>query len=538
MKSIKGRKISDGIVFGKIKLWIRRKDEIVNIHTKDIVVEKERFLSALAKTKERMNSLHDELKGKILSKDADIFASHLMILEDETYINRILSLIEEHRYNSEYALIEACKEYKDAIMQNGDEIFRDRIADMDDVISNLTEILSKEETNLSGFAGTIVWTNDITPSELIKINRQKILAVICENCSYNSHSAILARSMNIPVLVVRSLIPDASFEGVSALLDTYESELIIEPDVVVFKERKERARMIKEEENILRQIIKEKRANKDGIQICANISNLKDLDDPRTDDADGIGLFRTEFVFLGESYYPSEEKQFEIYKNVLEKMDGKRVVFRTLDVGADKAAAYMKTEHEENPALGIRGIRFSLANPKFFKTQIRAILRAGLYGKAAIMFPMITSLDEVKQAKGIIKEVLNDLERSGEKYAQSIEIGIMIETPAAVMISDELASEVDFFSIGTNDLAQYSFAIDRFKDGEIQEKDSYYPVLMRMIEKTVESAKKKRIGVCICGEMAADVKVVKDFEKMGVDALSVSADNILPVSKILFEAEA
>ncbi len=538
MKSIKGRKISDGIVFGKIKLWIRRKDEIVNIHTKDIVVEKERFLSALAKTKERMNSLHDELKGKILTKDADIFASHLMILEDETYINRILSLIEEHRYNSEYALIEACKEYKDAIMQNGDEIFRDRIADMDDVISNLTEILSKEETNLSGFAGTIVWTNDITPSELIKINRQKILAVICENCSYNSHSAILARSMNIPVLVVRSLIPDASFEGVSALLDTYESELIIEPDVVVFKERKERARMIKEEENILRQIIKEKRANKDGIQICANISNLKDLDDPRTDDADGIGLFRTEFVFLGESYYPSEEKQFEIYKNVLEKMDGKKVVFRTLDVGADKAAAYMKTEHEENPALGIRGIRFSLANPKFFKTQIRAILRAGLYGKAAIMFPMITSLDEVKQAKGIIKEVLNDLERSGEKYAQSIEIGIMIETPAAVMISDELASEVDFFSIGTNDLAQYSFAIDRFKDGEIQEKDSYYPVLMRMIEKTVESAKKKRIGVCICGEMAADVKVVKDFEKMGVDALSVSADNILPVSKILFEAEA
>ena len=538
MKSIKGRKISDGIVFGKIKLWIRRKDEIVNIHTKDIVVEKERFLSALAKTKERMNSLHDELKGKILSKDADIFASHLMILEDETYINRILNLIEEHRYNSEYALIEACKEYKDAIMQNGDEIFRDRIADMDDVISNLTEILSKEETNLSGFAGTIVWTNDITPSELIKINRQKILAVICENCSYNSHSAILARSMNIPVLVVRSLIPDASFEGVSALLDTYESELIIEPDVVVFKERKERARMIKEEENILRQIIKEKRANKDGIQICANISNLKDLDDPRTDDADGIGLFRTEFVFLGESYYPSEEKQFEIYKNVLEKMDGKKVVFRTLDVGADKAAAYMKTEHEENPALGIRGIRFSLANPKFFKTQIRAILRAGLYGKAAIMFPMITSLDEVKQAKGIIKEVLNDLERSGEKYAQSIEIGIMIETPAAVMISDELASEVDFFSIGTNDLAQYSFAIDRFKDGEIQEKDSYYPVLMRMIEKTVESAKKKRIGVCICGEMAADVKVVKDFEKMGVDALSVSADNILPVSKILFEAEA
>ena len=219
-------------------------------------------------------------------------------------------------------------------------------------------------------------------------------------------------------------------------------------------------------------------------------------------------------------------------------MDGKKVVFRTLDVGADKAAAYMKTEHEENPALGIRGIRFSLANPKFFKTQIRAILRAGLYGKAAIMFPMITSLDEVKQAKGIIKEVLNDLERSGEKYAQSIEIGIMIETPAAVMISDELASEVDFFSIGTNDLAQYSFAIDRFKDGEIQEKDSYYPVLMRMIEKTVESAKKKRIGVCICGEMAADVKVVKDFEKMGVDALSVSADNILPVSKILFEAEA
>ena len=538
MKSIKGRKISDGIVFGKIKLWIRRKDEIVNIHTKDIVVEKERFLSALAKTKERMNSLHDELKGKILSKDADIFTSHLMILEDETYINRILNLIEEHRYNSEYALIEACKEYKDAIMQNGDEIFRDRIADMDDVISNLTEILSKEETNLSGFAGTIVWTNDITPSELIKINRQKILAVICENCSYNSHSAILARSMNIPVLVVRSLIPDASFEGVSALLDTYESELIIEPDVVVFKERKERARMIKEEENILRQIIKEKRANKDGIQICANISNLKDLDDPRTDDADGIGLFRTEFVFLGESYYPSEEKQFEIYKNVLEKMDGKKVVFRTLDVGADKAAAYMKTEHEENPALGIRGIRFSLANPKFFKTQIRAILRAGLYGKAAIMFPMITSLDEVKQAKGIIKEVLNDLERSGEKYAQSIEIGIMIETPAAVMISDELASEVDFFSIGTNDLAQYSFAIDRFKDGEIQEKDSYYPVLMRMIEKTVESAKKKRIGVCICGEMAADVKVVKDFEKMGVDALSVSADNILPVSKILFEAEA
>ncbi len=538
MKSIKGRKISDGIVFGKIKLWIRRKDEIVNIHTKDIVVEKERFLSALAKTKERMNSLHDELKGKILSKDADIFASHLMILEDETYINRILNLIEEHRYNSEYALIEACKEYKDAIMQNGDEIFRDRIADMDDVISNLTEILSKEETNLSGFAGTIVWTNDITPSELIKINRQKILAVICENCSYNSHSAILARSMNIPVLVVRSLIPDASFEGVSALLDTYESELIIEPDVVVFKERKERARMIKEEENILRQIIKEKRANKDGIQICANISNLKDLDDPRTDDADGIGLFRTEFVFLGESYYPSEEKQFEIYKNVLEKMDGKKVVFRTLDVGADKAAAYMKTEHEENPALGIRGIRFSLANPKFFKTQIRAILRAGLYGKAAIMFPMITSLDEVKKAKGIIKEVLNDLERSGEKYAQSIEIGIMIETPAAVMISDELASEVDFFSIGTNDLAQYSFAIDRFKDGEIQEKDSYYPVLMRMIEKTVESAKKKRIGVCICGEMAADVKVVKDFEKMGVDALSVSADNILTVSKILFEAEA
>lgn len=538
MKSIKGRKISDGIVFGNIKLWIRRKDEIVNIHTKDIVVEKERFLSALAKTKERMNSLHDELKGKILSKDADIFASHLMILEDETYINRILNLIEEHRYNSEYALIEACKEYKDAIMQNGDEIFRDRIADIDDVISNLTEILSKEETNLSGFAGTIVWTNDITPSELIKINRQKILAVICENCSYNSHSAILARSMNIPVLVVRSLIPDASFEGVSALLDTYESELIIEPDVVVFKERKERARMIKEEENILRQIIKEKRANKDGIQICANISNLKDLDDPRTDDADGIGLFRTEFVFLGESYYPSEEKQFEIYKNVLEKMDGKKVVFRTLDVGADKAAAYMKTEHEENPALGIRGIRFSLANPKFFKTQIRAILRAGLYGKAAIMFPMITSLDEVKQAKGIIKEVLNDLERSGEKYAQSIEIGIMIETPAAVMISDELASEVDFFSIGTNDLAQYSFAIDRFKDGEIQEKDSYYPVLMRMIEKTVESAKKKRIGVCICGEMAADVKVVKDFEKMGVDALSLSADNILPVSKILFEAEA
>ena len=531
MKKYEGKAVFNGIAIGTISLY-RKNDSIVKrIHREDTEAEKERFYKAKDKAVSELSQLYEKALKEAGETSAAIFEAHQMMLEDYDFIDSTLHIIDNQKVNAEYAV--ACTSDNFAAMFEAmdDDYMRGRAADIRDVSNRIIKILngasedgSKESEKDNGLL--IVAADDLAPSETVQMDKTKVIAFVTRYGSANSHTAILAGTMNIPALISVDF-PD-DIDGKEAIVDGYTGTLIIEPDEDV------RAAMIKRRDEDLRrrkllfELKGKENITTDGrkVEIYANIGGVSDVDSALKNDAGGIGLFRSEFLYLGMDRYPTEEEQFIAYRAVAENMAGKKVIIRTLDIGADKKVDYFELGHEDNPAMGFRAIRICLERLEIFKTQIRAILRASVYGNISVMFPMIISVSEVRKIKEIVNEVKSELKEAGVPYKE-VEIGVMIETPAAVMISDELAKEVEFFSIGTNDLTQYTLAIDRQNQNLSGFYDSHHPAVLKMIEMVVKNGHAGNCRVGICGELAADTSLTETFLDMSVDELSVSPAFVL-----------
>lgn len=537
MQVYRGKSVFGGIAVGTISVFSKKEHQIVRTKVEDIAAEQLRFQAAVEEGKRQLGLLYDKACAEVGEANAAIFEVHQMMLEDEDFQESVCNMIATQQVNAEYAVGVTGDNFANMFRAMEDEYMQARAADVKDISERLLVILSGAgESNVDTDEPVIVMAEDLAPSETVQMDKGKILAFVTAKGSVNSHTAILARTMSIPALVDTGLCQMAELDGKEAMVDGFEGVLYVEPD----QETRQRllARKAEEEEkkNLLQLLKGKEDVTLDGreIMLYANIGSTADLAMVLQNDASGIGLFRSEFIYLGRDDFPSENEQFQIYKSVAETMAGKRVIIRTLDIGADKKVDYFHLDEEENPALGYRAIRICLSQTDLFKTQLRAILRAGVYGNIGVMYPMITSVAEVKQIRKLVEEVKAELRQQGIAYADVLE-GVMIETPAAVMISRELAEEVDFFSIGTNDLTQYTLAIDRQNPKLDAFYDPYHPAVLRMIQMTVENAHKAGIWAGICGELGADTALTKEFIKMGVDELSVSPGKILPIRKIIRE---
>ena len=460
-----------------------------------------------------------------------------MMLEDDDFTDSVNNIITTQQVNAEYAVGVTADNFANMFSAMDDEYMRGRAADVKDISERLISILKGgRQGQVNVDEPVIILADDLAPSETVQMDKDKILSFVTVHGSVNSHTAILARTMGIPALVDTGLTLTESLDGMEAIVDGFDGAIYIEPDKETYDRLSKRKREEDEKKELLLTLKGKEDVTLDGQQVMlyANIGSTGDLAMVLKNDASGIGLFRSEFIYLGRDDFPTENEQFKIYKSVAETMAGKRVIIRTLDIGADKKVDYFNLGEEENPALGYRAIRICLSQPEIFKTQLRAILRAGVYGNIAIMYPMITSVKEVRRIKDIMREVKAELKEQGIAYADVLE-GIMIETPAAVMVSDELAKEVDFFSIGTNDLTQYTLAIDRQNPKLDDFYDPHHPAVLKMIQMTVENAHKAGIWAGICGELGADTTLTEEFIRMGVDELSVSPGRVLPIRKIIRE---
>lgn len=539
MNTFYGKSVYDGIAIGRLQFWTKENSEIKKYCVPDTKIEYSHFQSALRKAVCQLDILKEKATDEVGEENAEIFEIHKLMLEDKDYITSIENIILNQGFNAEYAVSVTCKNFAEMFSSMDDSYMQARAIDIKDISDRLINILTSNQNNpLSYDEPAILVAEDFTPSETLQFDKSKILAFITSKGSLNSHTAILARSMNIPAIIGLDLISEKSFNGKLAIVDGFGGAVFIEPDDVLLEESYKRLNEEKEKKEFLQSLIGKENITLDGkkIELYANIGNIKDLPKVLDNDAAGIGLFRSEFIFLEKNTFPSEEEQFAIYKNAVETMYGKKVIIRTLDIGADKKVDYFDLKPEENPALGLRAIRLCLKRPHIFKTQLRALLRAAVYGNLSIMYPMITSVKEVLEIKNIVLQTAQELEAQGIPY-KIPEQGIMIETPASVMISDELAKEVSFFSIGTNDLSQYVMAIDRQNQDLDDFFDIYHPAVMKMIEITVENAHKNGIWAGICGELAADLKVTDRLLKMGVDELSVSPGRLLSVRKKIRETD-
>ncbi|MDE6065031.1 MAG: phosphoenolpyruvate--protein phosphotransferase, partial [Lachnospiraceae bacterium] len=441
--------------------------------------------------------------------------------------------------NAEYAVAATSDNFYKMFSDMEDDYMRERAADVKDISERLLTVLNGKSAGMEKLSEpVIIAADDLAPSETVQLDKDKVLAFVTVHGSLNSHTAILAKTMNIPALIGTPLPLDDTVDGKFAIIDGAKGILYVEPEEEILAQMQERKKAEEEQKELLLTLRGKENITLDGrkIKLYANIGNSKDLAMVLQNDASGIGLFRSEFLYLEKEDYPTEEEQFTVYKTVAETMAGKKVIIRTLDIGADKQADYLKLAHEENPAMGLRAIRICLTRPEVFKTQIRALFRASAYGNIAVMYPMIISVDEVRKIKEIVAGVKKELEEQHIEYGE-VEQGIMIETPAAVVMSDELAKEVDFFSIGTNDLTQYTLAIDRQNPELDAFYDSHHPAILRMIQTVVDNAHKAGIWAGICGELGADTSLTKEFLKMGVDELSVSPGRILPIRKIILETD-
>ncbi len=536
MKRYSGKSVLNGIAIGKIYLYQKKSYQTEKKAVTDVAGEKQRFEEAIKIAEKQLAALFEDAVKSTGQGQAAIFDIHKMMLADEDYLTAVTDTIEEG-WNAEYAVDMAEKHFGAIFASMDDEYMKARAADIKDVSMRLLAILTGEGMEeIETDEPVIVVADDLSPSETIKMDKSKILAFVTAKGSANSHTAILARSMNIPSLVNTPIELTAEMDGKMAVVDGMSGELLVEPEDTVLDEyRKRREKWLHEQEEL--KLLKGKEnMTKDGrkIDIFANIGNVEDAEAALEADAGGIGLFRSEFLYLGKDRLPTEEEQFESYKAVLKKMKDKKVVIRTLDIGADKKVDYLGLEAEDNPALGYRAIRICLDKTDIFRTQLRAIYRASAYGNVALMFPLIVSVAEIRQAKTIAMDVQKELREQGQKIGK-VELGIMIETPAAAVISDELAKEVDFFSIGTNDLTQYTLAVDRQNPKLENVCDSYHPAVLKLIEMTVKNAHKAGIWVGICGELAADTNMTRIFVDMGVDELSVSPALVLKVRKTVQE---
>ena len=539
MQIFEGKSVFGGIAMGKIRVYKKDQQQVKRQKIKDEEAEVSRYQSARDEAMSQLRELYDKALREIGEANAAIFEVHQMMLEDDDYNESVENIIRTEHVNAEYAVAATGDNFAGMFAAMDDDYMRGRAADVKDISERVLGILNGSAgAAVSADEPAIIVADDLAPSETVQMDKSKVLSFVTVHGSLNSHTAILARTMSIPALVGTNLTPDESVDGKFAVVDGAAGKLYVEPDEETMKELRKKQREFIAQKELLETLKGKENVTLDGqkIMLYANIGNTKDLATVIQNDAGGIGLFRSEFIYLERDHFPTEEEQFQIYKQVAQTLAGKRVIIRTLDIGADKQCDYFEMEKEENPAMGCRAIRICLTRPEIFKTQLRALLRASAFGKIAIMYPMITSVSEVRRIKEIVAEVKAELDAQSIEYGE-VEQGIMIETPAAVMISDLLAEEVDFFSIGTNDLTQYTLAIDRQNTKLDEFYDPHHPAVLRMIQMVVENAHKKGIWAGICGELGADMELTREFLKMGVDELSVSPGRILPLRKIVRETK-
>lgn len=535
MLTYRGKSVYRGIAIGKIRLYRKRPQTVKRTHVADCEKEVARFESARESAAQQLRALFEKARGEVGSDHAAIFEIHQMMLSDEDYLESIVHMIRGQNVNAEYAVAVTCKNFSNVFSDMEDAYMQARAADVRDISERILQILagSDEQTD-TGDEPVILVAEDLVPSETVQLDKSKVLAFVTVKGSANSHTAILARTMNIPA-VIRAGIPlDAAIDGKMAVVDGDRGNIYIDPDAALLEEMQRRKAHENEQRQLLLTLKGKKNVTRDGteIKLYANIGNSKDLALVLQNDAGGIGLFRSEFIYLERQDFPTEEEQFQIYRSVAETMAGKKVIVRTLDIGADKQADYFGLEPEENPAMGMRAIRICLTRPEIFKTQLRALFRAAVYGLLSVMYPMITSVAEMQKIKAVTDAVCQELDKDHVPYRVP-EQGIMVETPAAVMVSDRLAAMVDFFSIGTNDLSQYTMAIDRQNPDLDGFFDSHSEAVLRMIAMTAENAHRAGIWVGICGELGADTTLTETFLKMGIDELSVSPGRVLAVRQAI-----
>ena len=535
MEKYTGKSIFKGIAIGKILFYQKGEQPVKRVKIEDTAEQIKRYEDARAKAAEQLQGLYEKALKEVGEANAAVFEVHQMMLEDDDYIDSVVNIIETQQVNAEFAVATTGDNFAKMFAEMEDDYFKARAADVKDISERMVNILSGNESGGAlGDEPVIVVAEDLAPSETVQMDKEKLLAFVTRLGSANSHTAILARTMNIPALIEVDI--KEEWNGKMAVVDGYTGTFYIDPDEETLKKMQEK----KEEDIKARELLQELKGKEDitvdgkHIKLYANIGGVKDVTSVLANDAAGIGLFRSEFLYLEADNYPNEEAQFRAYKTVAENMAGKKVIVRTLDIGADKQVDYFNLDHEENPAMGYRAIRICLDRRDVFRTQLRALLRASAYGNIGIMYPMIISVDEVKEIKKIVESIKAELTEKGIEYGE-VEQGIMIETPAAVMISDLLAEEVDFFSIGTNDLTQYTLAIDRQNSKLDNIYDSHHPAVLRMIQKTIENGHKAGCWVGICGELGADMTLTETFLKMGIDELSVSPTFVLPIRKLIRE---
>ena len=535
MEKYTGKSIFKGLAIGKILFYQKGEQPEKRVKIEDTAEQIKRYEDARAKAAEQLQGLYEKALKEVGEANAAVFEVHQMMLEDDDYIDSVVNIIETQQVNAEFAVATTGDNFAKMFAEMEDDYFKARAADVKDISERMVNILSGNESGGAlGDEPVIVVAEDLAPSETVQMDKEKLLAFVTRLGSANSHTAILARTMNIPALIEVDI--KEEWNGKMAVVDGYTGTFYIDPDEETLKKMQEK----KEEDIKARELLQELKGKEDitvdgkHIKLYANIGGVKDVTSVLANDAAGIGLFRSEFLYLEADNYPDEEAQFQAYKTVAENMAGKKVIVRTLDIGADKQVDYFNLDHEENPAMGYRAIRICLDRRDIFRTQLRALLRASAYGNIGIMYPMIISVDEVKEIKKIVESIKAELTEKGIEYGE-VEQGIMIETPAAVMISDLLAEEVDFFSIGTNDLTQYTLAIDRQNSKLDNIYDSHHPAVLRMIQKTIENGHKAGCWVGICGELGADMTLTETFLKMGIDELSVSPTFVLPIRKLIRE---
>ena len=532
MEQIFGKGVSKGVAAGPISFYRRPSGEIPRRSVTDTAAELARFHDACETAKEQLGVLHDKALAEAGEDAAMLFEAHQMMLDDLDFVESIEGLIENDRLNAEAAVSDTGAQFAEMFAAMDDSYMQARAADIRDISTRVVGILTGEgESGIVSDVPCIVAADDLAPSETVQLDKSLILGFITAGGSANSHTAILARTMGIPAIIGAGDALQAEMEGKYAIIDGQTGETVIEPDDA------ERERLLKKQakEKALKELLDQLKGKpnetRDGrnVMVYCNIGSPADIDAVLQNDGGGIGLFRSEFLYLQGSDYPTEDEQFEAYKTVAERMGGRRVIIRTLDIGAAKQADYFHLDKEENPAMGLRAIRICLTRPEVFRTQLRALYRASAYGKIAIMFPMITSVWEVQEIKRICRNIRAELAEEGVPMADKVELGIMIETPAAVMMSAELAREVDFFSVGTNDLTQYTLAVDRQGVGLDRFFDAHHPAVLRMLRMTAENAHRAGIWIGICGELGADAELTETFLSMGIDELSVSPSAVLPL---------
>lgn len=541
MEIMQGKGVCGGIACGPIRFLKRRERQIIRHHVADTAAELARFEAAKDASVAQLDFLYEKALTEVGEQGALLFQIHQMMLQDEDYCESISNIVTSQEVNAEYAAASTAANFSKMFAEMDDPYMQARAADVKDISERLIDVLSGEESDsVAADSPVIVAADDLAPSETVQLDKSKILAFVTRGGSANSHTAILARTMGIPAIIGVGDSLKEEFDGLEAIVDGSSGQVFVEPDEDV------RARLVEKQEQesrhkqLLQQLKGQPNITLDGqnVMVYANIGSPSDMGAVMKNDAGGIGLFRSEFLYLESSTYPTEEEQFNAYRTVAETLSGKRIIIRTLDIGADKQADYFELPHEENPAMGMRAIRICLTRKDVFRTQLRALYRASAYGKIAIMFPMITSVWEVREIKKLAQEVREQLTADGIPFSPDVELGIMIETPAAVLVSDRLAKEVDFFSIGTNDLTQYTLAVDRQNPNLDSFYDAHHPALLRLIKMTADNAHKNGIWMGICGELGGDLELTETFLALGVDELSVSPSQVLGLRQKIRETNA